>query len=331
LEAGFFFVLWLNGLTIECNMSFTFKSSHAVMFFAGVFLTLGISHGDRILSQIDFATAERLGVKSSAALALSLGDTIEREVDKVPFGFHTEPTRAEELSVIVTSSEARDGEIKDSKESLEDLVVWESGVEWPESAFRLPKVQVAITDATPVKDVVTQTVSADATTDLSDQVATTPAESDAQLDHASVEISHSEVGQSSDLPEGIFQLPSGQYVDINGNLISGDPIASGNYVPTSPVNEYFETPGGIILDRFGNIVSIPKKEEEALPDPTEINLTSLPEYGSSIYIPNYIIFKVNLNPSMSCSQHQFFNNDLALCELYQNQEDDYQWEVIQYE
>ncbi len=127
------------------------------------------------------------------------------------------------------------------------------------------------------------------------------------------------------LPEGVYVLANGDYVDKNGDKISGDPYLY-NYQPP-PEEENFTTPGGVVMDRFGNILFTPEviDESKVLIPPTSIDPDSPPSTISPIYIPRYVIGAINRNPFLTCTQLQLYQNDRALCELYKEREADYEW------
>jgi len=127
------------------------------------------------------------------------------------------------------------------------------------------------------------------------------------------------------LPEGVYILANGDYVDSTGAKISGDPYDY-NYKPPQK-EEYMTTPGGVVMDRFGNIISSPEVVDESLVliPATIIDIDNPPSTISPIYIPRYVMLAMNQNPFLTCTQLQLYNNDRALCELRKLFEDDYEW------
>lgn len=342
-------------------MRFYFDTSHIFVFLSGVFLAFGIMHADRILNEVRITSISVENYSSSVAAA-SFPTVIEKEtLLSPPAGAFTQPppqslsqlfqepllqsllfytdlaSRPEEVPQTVSSTEIEEGE-EDALAVIEEDT--EKTKEVPEEkllagSLNIPQLQkfdvepeiIVAEPETAIIEDSTPSVTYNAA-DIERQIAEAIKSSETLL--AQVTKITDSGGESGTLPEGVYQLPSGQYVDVNGNFISGDPTVGGYYIPTSRTQERFTTPAGVVTDARGNILSVPKVERN-LPDPTVIDLSSLPEYGSTIYIPNYVSSRVTQNQFITCTQHKFFDNDLALCELYKSGKDKYAWEVIHYE
>jgi type II secretory pathway pseudopilin PulG len=128
--------------------------------------------------------------------------------------------------------------------------------------------------------------------------------------------SNNDTTNSVTLPAGVYQLPNGQFVYADGSPYTGDTTNAVTYVQPSPTNDYVTLESGMVIDRLtGAIISLPPKKEEELIPATIIDPNNLPAQKSTINIP----------------QEVKYNNDRELCNLYQNNKDDYVWETVKTE
>lgn len=303
------------------TMMSRFYISHGLAFLGGVIITVGFFYIDTTFGTTKYSKND---VSAAAALSTRLSQSKEGT-----------GTSTEDVQKSQESPQNKDvGEIIEESTTVGDAN--NNSLELPQQKSSAPTTQEEVETALAEAKALLDQISGGEESGDTQVVFTTPSglkvdeHGNIINDDGIVTTNNTTTTNSNSLPEGFFLLPSGKYMDVNGVLYDEIPAtaqsSSGNLNST-----YFTTPGGVVLDSFGNIISKPEPIVEEVEDTTPetvISEDNPPAIGSTIYISKYVPNKIYNNPSLTCKQLQLYGNDAALCELYKDSFDDYTWEEI---
>lgn len=126
-----------------------------------------------------------------------------------------------------------------------------------------------------------------------------------------------------------FTTPSGATLDKFGNVVSSSGIIQPVSPPAPAPPGTFRLPNGALVDANGNIIQAAPSVIPASTPPSSPPLSTSDGYspGSTISISRSALAAIEYNPNLDCEALGLTLSDVKKCKLYRTNKSDYAWNI----